>query len=77
MDEQGGRFVEDTARRIWQVGYGVQAFCPLEAEWSVGADVPALNLTQEPDMENLLIDSTIARAHPYAAGASAERGGRR
>ena len=33
-----------------------------------------LHFIQEPDMENLLIDSTIVRAHPCAAGASAEKG---
>ena len=31
---------------------------------------------EEPDMENLIIDSTIARAHPCAAGAPTEKGGR-
>ena len=35
-----------------------------------------LHFIEEPDMENLLIDSTIVRAHPCAAGASAEKGGR-
>jgi len=30
---------------------------------------------QEPDMESLLIDSTIVRAHPCAAGASSKKGG--
>ena len=29
---------------------------------------------QDPDMENLIIDSTIVRAHPCAAGASKKRG---
>ena len=29
----------------------------------------------EPDMEYLIIDSTIVRAHPCAAGASAQKGG--
>ena len=29
----------------------------------------------EPDMEYLLIDSTIVRAHPCASGASAKKGG--
>ena len=29
---------------------------------------------QEPDMENLLIDSTIVRAHPCAAGAPSKKG---
>ena len=33
-----------------------------------------LHFIEEPDMENLLIDSTIVRAHPCAAGASAEKG---
>lgn len=32
---------------------------------------------EDPDMENLLIDSTIVRAHPCAAGASAEKGASR
>ena len=31
----------------------------------------------EPDMENLLIDSTIVRAHPCAAGAPSKKGGSR
>ena len=32
---------------------------------------------EDPDMENLLIDSTIVRAHPCAAGAPSEKGGSR
>lgn len=32
---------------------------------------------EDPDMESLLIDSTIARGHPCAAGASAEKGASR
>ncbi len=31
----------------------------------------------DPDMENLIIDSTIVRAHPCAAGASKKRGAKR
>lgn len=30
----------------------------------------------DPDMENLLFDSTIVRAHPCAAGAPAKKGGK-
>ena len=31
----------------------------------------------DPDLEHLIIDSTVARAHPCAAGAPAEKGGRK
>jgi transposase len=33
------------------------------------------HFAQDPDMENVLIDSTAVRAHPCAAGAPAEKGG--
>lgn len=33
------------------------------------------HLIDDPDMEYLIIDSTIVRAHPCAAGASAPKGG--
>ena len=32
------------------------------------------HFVDDPDMENLIIDSTIVRAHPCAAGASKKRG---
>ncbi|MBI4233172.1 MAG: transposase [Chloroflexi bacterium] len=32
---------------------------------------------QDPDMEHLLLDSTIVRAHPSAAGATHKRGAKR
>ena|SRR5688572_5266888 len=32
-----------------------------------------LHFAQEPDMESLMIDSTIVRAHPCAAGAEKKR----
>ena len=35
-----------------------------------------LHFIEEPDKENLLIDSTIVCAHPCAEGASAEKGAR-
>jgi len=35
-----------------------------------------LHFIEDPDMENLLIDSTIVRAHPCAAGAPALKGGK-
>ena len=35
-----------------------------------------LHFIEDPDMENLLIDSTIVRAHPCAAGAPSEKGGK-
>jgi transposase len=33
------------------------------------------HFAQDPDMENVLIDSTAVRAHPCAAGAAAQKGG--
>jgi len=33
------------------------------------------HFAQDPDLENVLIDSTAVRAHPCAAGAPAEKGG--
>lgn len=33
------------------------------------------HFADDPDMENIIIDSTIVRAHPCAAGASAKKGG--
>jgi len=33
-------------------------------------------LSQEPDMEWLMVDSTIVRAHQHAAGARRQKGGR-
>jgi transposase len=35
------------------------------------------SFAQDPDMEHLLIDSTIIRAHPCAAGASKKEAGKR
>jgi len=34
------------------------------------------HFADDPDMENILLDSTIVRAHPCAAGAAKKRGGR-
>jgi len=31
------------------------------------------HFADDPDMENVMLDSTIVRAHPCAAGASKER----
>ena len=33
------------------------------------------HFTEDPDMENLLVESTIVRAHPCAAGAPKKNGG--
>jgi len=35
------------------------------------------SFVDDPDMENLLFDSTTIRAHPCAAGAPAKKGGKR
>ena len=34
------------------------------------------HFVEDPDLENLIIDSAIARAHPCAAGAPSEKGGK-
>jgi len=35
------------------------------------------HFSDDPDMEHLIIDSTIVRAHPCAAGAPAQKGGKK
>jgi transposase len=48
------------------------------ARWDEGGVWQAMHrhFAHDPDLENVLIDSTAVRAHPCAAGAPAQKGGR-
>ena len=62
------------AKVVWQARGGEAALRPLDRDGVLDA-VPAA-LVREADLEWLMIDSTIVRAHQHAAGARQQKGRR-
>ena len=60
--------VASVARRTWQVELGLQALFPLVPPRRLAGI--AHGCSHLPDVQNILIDSTVIRAHPCAAGAA-------
>jgi transposase len=60
--------VATVARRAWPVEHGLQALFPLVPPRCLGGI--ARGCAHLPDLPSLLIDATVIRAHPCAAGAA-------
>ena len=60
--------MEISPHRIWELEQRVQAVLAMVRERM------HQHFIDEPDMEYLIIGSTIVRAHPCAAGASSKKG---
>ena len=67
MDKSQRRTVADAAKPIRKMEFSVRTICSLGKKRGWERMMEAL--ADDPDMENGIIDSTIVRAHPCAAGA--------
>ena len=67
--------VEDAPGRIWQLEQRLQTVRPMVRSWGMGTYDQYF--VDDPDMENLIIDSTVVRAHHSAAGAPKKTVGKR
>jgi hypothetical protein len=80
---RGSCFVDLAQRRTMalasgkpgELEYGLQTLCALVRARGVG-DMHQ-HFANDPDMEQILLDSTIVRAHPCAAGASKKAVGKK
>ena len=73
MDGSLRSAVATAAGRVWQLEHHLQTVRPVVRPWRLGA-VMHQHFSTEPDLEYLVIDSTVVRAHQCAGGAPAKRG---
>ena len=72
MARSGGRW-RDLPESLRRLPIGEAPFLSLDLDGCFGRDAAAL--AREADLEWLMIDLTIVRAHQHAAGARKEKGG--
>ena len=72
VDRQDGGTVARPARTLRQVEHGLAALRPLGCK---GVWQKLFGIFQDGDLEWLILDSTVVRAHPHAAGAAKSSGG--